>query len=118
MQNTHGMTGMSGDAEDQKPKRFLLFGTGNLGQSCPHPCPQQNPQGEENADVPESNPLGEPLTIREVAQLLGCSPWTVRHRYLREGLPHLRTGPTGKLIFYRHQVIRWVLAKQQQKGGL
>jgi hypothetical protein len=59
--------------------------------------------------------LGEPLSIREVADLIGCSPWTVRHRYLTDGLPHFRTGPTGKLIFYKNQVIRWLL--DQQKGG-
>jgi hypothetical protein len=61
--------------------------------------------------------LGEPLTIREVATLLGCSPWTVRHSYLPKGLPHLRSGPLGKLIFYRAQVVRFIL-QHQRKGGM
>ena len=62
-------------------------------------------------------PFGEPLDIREVARLIGCSPWTIRNRHLPAGLPHFRTGPTGKLIFYRDQVIGWVRERQQQKGG-
>jgi hypothetical protein len=33
------------------------------------------------------------------------------------GLPHFRVGPTGKLIFYKTQIIRW-LVTQQQKGGM
>jgi len=61
------------------------------------------------------DPLGEPLTLREVAKLIGCSPWTVRHRYLPDGLPHFRTGPTGKLLFYKNQIVSWLL-KEQQKG--
>jgi hypothetical protein len=62
------------------------------------------------------DPLGEPLTVHEVAKLIGCSAWTVRHRYLSAGIPHIRTGPTGKLIFYKNQIIRWLL-REQQKGG-
>lgn len=60
--------------------------------------------------------LGEPLSIRQVARVIGCSPWTVRQRHLRKGLPHFRSGANGKLIFYRDQVIRWIRA-QQKKGG-
>jgi predicted site-specific integrase-resolvase len=59
--------------------------------------------------------LGEPLTIRQVAKLIGCSPWTIRQRYMPKGLPHLRAGANGKLIFYRDQVVRWI--QSQQKGG-
>ena len=62
-------------------------------------------------------PLGTPLDIREVASLIGCSTWTIRQRYLFEGLPYFQSGRGGKLIFYRNQVVRWLLAKQQQKGG-
>ncbi len=62
--------------------------------------------------------LGEPLTIAEVARLIGCSVWTVRQRYLPSGLPYLRIGKTGKLMFYRNQVVRWIFEKQNQsKGG-
>jgi len=67
---------------------------------------------ERNEDV-----LGEPLNMRAVAKLIGCSAWTVRQRYVPAGLPHLRSGPNGKLLFYKNQVIRWLL-RQQQKGGM
>ena len=59
--------------------------------------------------------LGEPLTITQVAKLIGCSSWTVRQRHIRSGLPHFRAGTNGKLIFYRDQVVRWIESKQ--KGG-
>jgi excisionase family DNA binding protein len=63
--------------------------------------------------------LGEPLDIAEVAELLGCSPWTVRQKYLRQGLPHIRTCVGGRFVFFREQVIAWILKRQQiqQKGG-
>jgi hypothetical protein len=63
------------------------------------------------------NVLGEPLDMRGVAKLIGCSGWTVRQKYVPAGLPHLRSGPNGKLLFYKNQVIRWLL-RQQQKGGI
>jgi len=63
------------------------------------------------------DPLGEPLTISEVGQLLGCSAWTVRQRYLRRGLPYFRVGNTGKLVFYRAQIIRWILEQQAIHRG-
>ena len=112
MQRTHDMTGMSGNNGDDKPKRFLPFGSRDPGQSCPQHCPQHCPHGEEI----EFETLGEPLSIQEVACLIGCSVWNVRHRYLRAGLPHIRLAPQGKLIFYRNQVIQWLLT-EQQKGG-
>jgi hypothetical protein len=64
----------------------------------------------------EQDPLGTPISIREVATVLGVSPWTVRQKYLPQGLPHLRSGPQGKLVFFREQVIRWIL-ERQKKGG-
>jgi hypothetical protein len=63
------------------------------------------------------DPLGAPLTIGEVGQLLGCSVWTVRQRYLRRGLPYFRIGSTGKLVFYRAQVTRWILEQQEIHRG-
>jgi hypothetical protein len=48
--------------------------------------------------------------------MLGCSPWTVRQQHLPRGLPHFRSGPNGKLIFFRDQVVAWILT-QQKKGG-
>jgi hypothetical protein len=61
--------------------------------------------------------LGGPMTIEDVAALLGCSPWTVRQRYLPQGLPHLQASARGKLVFFREQVIAWVEKRQRQKGG-
>jgi hypothetical protein len=95
----------SGFEEDAKTKDSLDFGAIPLGQNCPKHCPQ--PEDE----------LGEPMDIREVAILIGCSVWTIRQRYLPSGLPHFRLSSHGKLVFYRHQVIRWVLERQRQKGG-
>jgi hypothetical protein len=59
--------------------------------------------------------LGMPLSIREVAYLIGCSPWTVRQTLIARGLPHFRFTANGRLIFYRDQVIRWI--ENQQQGG-
>jgi hypothetical protein len=59
--------------------------------------------------------LGEPLSIRKVARLIGCSPWSVRQTLISRGLPHFRFTANGRLIFYRDQVIRWI--ENQQQGG-
>lgn len=79
------------------------------------------------AEVPEAVPeagmtereqlLGEPMSIREVARLIGCSAWSVRQTLLPKGLPHWRSGPSGKLIFYRDQVVRWLLEQQERRNG-
>ncbi len=60
--------------------------------------------------------LGPPLSIREVARMLGCSAWTVRQRHIPAGVPHFRSGQNGKLVFFRDQVVAWIL-QQQRKGG-
>lgn len=99
----------------EKPFDSLEFPPVPLGQSCPRQNPRSREELGEPAEPP--NPLGDPLTIREVAALIGCSPWTVRHSYLPKGLPHLRSGPLGKLTFYRTQVVRWIL-ERQKKGGM
>ena len=96
---------ISGFESGAKHADSLRFPHDSLGQSYPQHYPQ----------VRET--LGEPLSINEVAQVIGCSAWTVRHRYLAQGLPHLRTGPMGKLMFYRNQVVAWIL-QQQRKGGI
>jgi hypothetical protein len=93
-----------------KAPKSLDFLSPRLGHSSPHHCPPQCPHAS------GVDPLGTPLSIREVAELLGCSPWTIRQKYLPSGLPYFRLGPTGKLIFYRNQIIRWMLA-HQKKGG-
>lgn len=60
--------------------------------------------------------LGSPLSIRQVAALIGLSVWSVRQQLIPQGLPHFRSGPNGKLVFFEDQVVRWVLSRQQ-KGG-
>jgi hypothetical protein len=87
------------------------------------PCPRPNPAqpgpfwGEPPAFLgPPACPLGLPLDLRQVAELIGCSPWTVRQTLIPRGLPHFRFGASGKLIFYRDQVVRWI-ENQQFKGG-
>jgi hypothetical protein len=102
----------SGFTDRRMPFDCIRFAPPDLGQNCP----QQYPHLENQSGSPQS-PLGVPLAIREVARLIGCSPWTIRHRYVPVGLPHIRSGPNGKLIFYPNQVIRWLLT-QQQKGGI
>ena len=100
---------LSGFADGENTLQIRGFPPVGYGQSCPQHYPQEIEFGNE--------PLGAPLSIREVAGLIGCSAWTVRQSYLPQGLPHLRCGPRSKLIFYRDQVIRWILQQQQQKGG-
>ena len=100
----------SGRATPPNAKHLLALGPPPLGHSSPCDCPPQCPQPS------EANPLGAPLSIGEVAALIGCSAWTIRQKYLPHGLPHFRVGPTAKLIFYKQQIIRWLLT-QQQKGG-
>jgi len=102
----------SGFDEFGNMKYPLPLGAEDRGQSCPRHCTRSTGAG----DAPFGDSLGEPLSIREVADLIGCSPWTVRQRYLAHGLPHFRPTPNGKLIFYKNQIIRWLL-QEQQKGG-
>jgi hypothetical protein len=58
--------------------------------------------------------LGRPLTIREVAAMLGCSVWTVRQKLLPQGLPFFRLEPSCRLTFFENQVVAWV---QKRQGG-
>jgi hypothetical protein len=113
---SHAERHMSGFAEVQRSAENLGFSRASLGQMKPQHCP--HPANSDQAGNHASR-LGEPLAIGEVARLLGCSLWTVRQRYMRLGLPYLRTSATGKLIFFREQVIDWILERQQrQKGGI
>jgi hypothetical protein len=75
------------------------------------------PAGKPVGDRALDDPLGEALTIRQVSELLGCSPWTVRNRHLRRGLPYFRVGGAGKLVFYRSQITRWILEQQAIHRG-
>ena len=78
------------------------------------PGPFLGQPGPHFAASPEST-LGPPLDIRQTARLIGLSPWTIRHTLIPQGLPHFRSGASGKLIFYRDQVVAWICAQQQ--GG-
>jgi len=104
----------SGFQGNDKGAESLDFSSVRVGQSCP----QQYPQSAEVLQAANSpGSLGEPMDIGQVAALLGCSVWTVRQRYLPQGLPHLRACASGKLVFFREQVIGWILKRQKQKGG-
>lgn len=108
-------TRKSGFDDGEKPLDSLDISSGSRGQTYPEDYPQYG--ARERLPLRSTlDALGEPLTIREVAALLGCSAWTVRHAYLPKGLPYLRSGPLGKLIFYRTQVVEWIL-EHQRKGG-
>ncbi len=77
--------------------------------------PAAVPGDQKSADA--TAPLGEPVDLKAVARLIGCSPWTVRHVLIPKGLPCFRAAANGKLIFYRQQVVRWVLRHQGARGG-
>lgn len=89
---------MSGLREPWEDAPHAGFPRISPGQSCPQHCLE----------------LGQPISIREAAALIGCSAWTVRQKHVPHGLPCLRSGRNGRLIFYRDQVIRWVLERQQK----
>jgi len=76
-----------------------------------------SPRAELPAAVPEATTLGEALDLSQVAALIGCSRWTVRHGLIPKGLPCFRASANGKLIFYRQQVVRWILRQQRSHGG-
>jgi hypothetical protein len=61
--------------------------------------------------------LGPPLGIREVAELIGCSPWTIRQTLIPRGLPHFRSAASGRLIFYTNQIVGWIESQQFQGGN-
>jgi hypothetical protein len=106
-------TRISGSSNRRKPAPIERLSLSSLGQRDPQP----NPTHQVAGNVLDA--LGEPLSIREVSEIIGCSTWAIRQRYIPQGLPCLRSGPAGKLIFYRHQVVRWILQQQnkQRKGG-
>jgi hypothetical protein len=83
---------------------------------APASVPAVDPPGEGAASREAAGRLGTPLGIVAVAELIGCSPWTVRQTLIPQGLPVFRSAASGKLIFYTSQVVRWIERKQQ--GGL
>jgi len=106
---------IQGLAVGAKSFEIQAIPSAELGQNCPKHYPQcANDDGSPFGSL-KSGVLGDPLSIRDVARLIGCSAWTVRQRHVPSGLPCFRSGPAGKLIFYRNQVVAWIL--RQQKGG-
>ena len=64
--------------------------------------------------------FGEAMTLKEVAKLLGLSPWRVRQILVPSGLPHFRTSQHGKMIFYKSLVMQFMqkrLVQVHTKGG-
>jgi hypothetical protein len=93
--------------------RAFSTASGPASLAPPLAAPQDAPWA--GPPTPISYGLGLPLDIRGVAELIGCSPWTVRQRLMPSGLPFFRFGASGKFIFYTNQVVRWIEARQ--KGG-
>ena len=78
----------------------------------------RNMTRRENANTIDGTELGEALSVYDAARLIGCSAWTVRQKHVKAGLPCFRSGPSGRMIFYRNQVVSWIREKQkEQKGG-
>lgn len=106
---------MSGLPWSSNPLALQAFSQPSLAESPARHSAK--PEGQIlRPSEPNRETLGEPLSIRKTAELIGCSPWTVRQTHLPNGLPCFRSRPSGKLIFYRDQVVAWIL-REQQKGG-
>ena len=108
---------VSGFENGVEPAETLGLQLDDTGQTYPKHYPHRATEAGLSAGASQTrDALGEPLSIHQVAKVLGCSAWTVRHGYLPQGLPHFRSGPMGKLVFFRNQIIQWIL-QQQKKGG-
>ena len=92
-------------AQMRNATETLDFSAIRLGQRNPQDYPQHYPPSR----------LGEPMDIEDVAELLGCSVWTVRQRYLPAGLPHIRASARGRFVFFQKQVIDWIVKRQKGK---
>lgn len=105
----------SGIVAGRKTADLRALSAEGLGQCGPKHCPTQpGASGGQPRPSGAASRLGLPLDIRQVAALIGCSPWSVRNTWIPRGLPHLRSGASGKLIFYTDQVVRWI---EQRQGG-
>ena len=117
-------------AKRAKPQCLQPFLPTSLGQCSPSHCPAQPgaflrepgailshaaSAAGDRAFNSRAEPLGQPLDIAKVAELIGCSPWTVRQTLIPRGLPFFRFKASGRLTFYKAQVIRWI--ENQQQGG-
>ena len=116
----------SGNAKRRKRAKTKAFSPLSLGQHYPRhyppqpgpflgrPGPFQTPSGQLHVELGPGK-LGPPLSLKQVAGLIGCSPWTVRQTLIPRGLPHLRFTANGRLTFFTKQVISWI--ENQQQGG-
>jgi hypothetical protein len=88
----------------------------SLGQYYPSEYPTQPgaPGGQQRPSGAAREQLGPPLSIRQAAEAIGYSVWTVRQVLIPQGLPCFRSRPGGKLIFYSNQIADWI---RQQQGG-
>ena len=105
-----------------KPRHLRPFLPLSLEQCCsghcsgqPGPFVGQQPAISGPSRAAIGPPLGAPMDIRAVSEILGCSPWTVRQTLIPRGLPHFRFKASGRLTFFEGQVIRWI--ESQQEGG-
>ena len=108
--------------EKRKSAQTQAFSPLCLGQGYPGYCPDQpGPSVREPGPFPgrpkaapglSVGSLGPPLAIKQVAKLIGCSPWTVRQTLMPRGLPFFRFKASGRLTFYESQVIRWIENQQ------
>jgi hypothetical protein len=106
---------MSGLSLPAKAQEMQAISRGALADSWARQRATRGAPESGPTKVPNADPLGQPLSIREVAGMLAVSPWTVRQRHIPDGLPHFRSGPNGKLIFFRDQVVAWILAQQAKE---
>jgi hypothetical protein len=113
---TEGRRNMSDFDPGRNSLENLGIGVPDLADISARQRARSQEPNRQPAKPDSKSDLGPPLSIREVATMLGCSPWTVRQQHMPRGLPHFRSGPNGKLIFFRDQVVAWILL-QQKKGG-
>lgn len=107
----HKETRKSGFGHHPNLAETLEIAHPDVGQLYPQDYP--HPEQTNGAD---DNELGEAIGIATVAKMLRCSTWTVRNKWVPQGLPHIRASRKGRMVFHRNQVNRWIL-KRQQKGG-
>ena len=101
----------TGFATDANPFEFKAISHDGLGQSYPShwPCISRALKSATRSVIRFRSAKSHGCRIP------GALAWTVRQRHLPQGLPCFRAGRAGKLIFYRNQVVAWIL--KQQKGG-
>ena len=85
------------------------------GLSVPNPRSVDSAAFSEGTEHDHDSPLGTPLNVKQAAELIGCSVWTVRQKLLPQGVPCFRSGPGSRLRFYRNQVVAWILKNQKER---